>query len=149
MSFNNTDIKTANEELEKRILDDRASWINKIKNLISDTKDMNKLTDSQIQMLSYRQIIIDKIADFKTSVYKRKCTWDRYFKDMYRSYSVDYSIKLTGSEKAQFISGDMASLKLQIKLLENHVEFYQECIKTLDNLAFAIRNRIRLNEDDF
>ena len=149
MAFDDQEIKTANEELEKRIIKDRSDWVEKIKFVVVDTKDMRKLAECQVQMLSYRQTLVDKMSEFKATIYKRNGSWDRYFKTLYRDYSLNYDIKLSGSEKAQFIKADLSALKVQIKLLENHIEFYQECIRTLDNLAFAIRNRIKLNDDEF
>jgi len=34
----------------------------------------------------------------------------------------------------------------QIELLENHAKYMQETIKTIDNIIFAISNRIRIEE---
>ena len=60
----------------------------------------------------------------------------------------DEIIKLAKKiEKHQFIKAELGSLRTQIDMLQSHVDYYQECIKTLDNLAFAIRNRIRLDDE--
>ena len=34
-----------------------------------------------------------------------------------------------------------------MEMLQSHIDYYYECIKTLDNMAFAIRNRIRLDDE--
>ena len=145
--FDDTKIKEANDRLEDRLTQDRLEWRDKIKDLIYKSKNMSELAECQVYMLSYRQIILDKMGEFKTTIYKRKATWEKYFKEAWRNYSLDYDLKLTGGEKQQFIKADLASLKTQISLLESHVEYYHECIRTLDNMAFAIRNRIRLEDD--
>ena len=110
---------------------------------------MNKLADVQVSMLSFRQMLIDKTVEFKNILYRRKSSWDKYFKTKYREYSINYDVKLNSSEKASFIKADLSALKTQINMIETHIEYYGECIRTLDNMAFAIRNRIKLNEDDF
>ena len=51
-------------------------------------------------------------------------------------------------EKDKFVKADLSLSYRQVSLLESHLDFYRECIKTLDNSAFAIRNRIKLAEDD-
>jgi hypothetical protein len=147
MAFDDTQIKQSNEELELRLTGDRVEWKNKISELILKIKNMNELSDCQVSMLSYRQILLDKVTDFKTMIYKRNATWEKYYRAQYREYTLNYDVKLTSGEKHQFIKADLGSLRTQIDMLQSHVEYYQECIKTLDNLAFAIRNRIRLDDE--
>jgi len=147
MAFDDTQIKQANEELELRLTTDRVDWKNKINELVLKIKNMNELAECQVNMLSYRQILLDKVTDFKTMIFKRNATWERYYRAQYREYTLNYDVKLTSGEKHQFIKAELSSLKIQIEMLQSHVDYYQECIKTLDNLAFAIRNRIRLDDE--
>lgn len=147
MAFDDTQIKAANEELETRLLKDRTEWKDKINDLVHMIKNMRELADCQVSMLSYRQILLDKVTDFKTMIYKRNATWERYYRSQYREYTLNYDVKLTSGEKHQFIKAELSSLRTQIDMLQSHVDYYYECIKTLDNLAFAIRNRIRLDEE--
>jgi hypothetical protein len=147
MAFDDTQIKEANEELESRLAKDRKEWKDKIKDLIGKIKNMSELSECQVRMLSYRQILLDKVSDFKTTIYKRNATWERYYKNQYREYSINYDVKLTSGEKHQFIKADLSSLKTQMEMLQSHIDYYYECIKTLDNMAFAIRNRIRLDDE--
>jgi len=147
MAFDDTQIKEANIELEKKMTSDRESWQDKINKVVMMIKYVSELAECQVLMLSYRQQLLEKIADFKSIIYKRNSTWDKYYKIHYRDYTINYDIKLTNSEKNQFIKGDLSALKHQIDMLQSHVDYYQECIKTLDNMAFAIRNRIRLDDE--
>lgn len=147
MAFDDTQIKVANEELELKLTKDRGEWKDKITELIQTIKNMSAISDCQINMLSYRQILLDKVTDFKSMIYKRNATWERYYRSQYREYTLNYDVKLTSGEKHQFIKAELSSLKNQIDLLQSHVDYYYECIKTLDNLAFAIRNRIRLDDE--
>ena len=110
---------------------------------------MNDLAECQVLMLSYRQILLDKITDFKTTKNKRNAAYDRYFKIQYREYSVNYDVKLTSGEKTAFIKADLSNLRTQMEVLQSHIDYYQECIKTCDNLAFAIRNRISLDDKEY
>jgi gluconate kinase len=147
MAFDDTQIKQANEELETRLANDRIEWKNKINDLVHKIKNMNDLAECQVNMLSYRQILLDKVTDFKTMIYKRNATWERYYRNQYREYTLNYDVKLTSGEKHQFIKADLSALRTQIDMLQSHVDYYYECIKTLDNMAFAIRNRIRLDDE--
>ncbi len=149
MAFDDTQIKEANEQSEIRLSTDRNDWKAKIKDLVSKLKNMNELAECQVRMLSYRQILLDKVTDFKTTIYKRNATWDRYYKQQYREYSINYDVKLTNGEKNQFIKADLSSLRQQMDMLQSHIDYYYQCIKTLDNMAFEIRNRINMEGKEF
>ena len=70
MAYDDTATGTANEELALRLAKDRDSWKEKISNLVSLLKNMSNLSECQVTMLSYRQILLDKITDFKTTKQK-------------------------------------------------------------------------------
>lgn len=148
MAYNEDKIKDANLKLETKLIKDKDSWNNKISTIIQMVKDISELSECQAFMLSYRQTLLDKIIEIKSTIYKRNVIWDKFFKSKWRDYSINYDIKLTNPEKKQFINSDLSELKFQIKLLEMHVDFYLECIKTLDNMAFAIKNKISLNNEE-
>ena len=149
MEYNDTATGAANEELSKRLEQDRDEWKTKISSLVALLKEMRGLGECQVLMLSYRQILLDKITDFKTTKHKRNAAYDRYYKIKYREYSIDYDIKLTSGEKVAFIKADLSHLRTQMEMLQSHMDYYQECIKTCDNLAFAIRNRISLDDKEY
>ena len=149
MAYNDSITGGANDELEARLAKDRNSWKSKIQDLVGLLKNMNDLAECQVLMLSYRQILLDKITDFKTTKNKRNAAYDRYFKIQYREYSVNYDVKLTSGEKTAFIKADLSNLRTQMEMLQSHIDYYQECIKTCDNLAFAIRNRISLDDKEY
>jgi len=142
------DDKTVNDKLEELLNRDKTKWMSDIKALISDIRDIRKLADCQVTMLSYRQMLLDKVTDMRAMIYKRNLVWDRHYKQRYRDYCINYDIKLNQTERNSFIDADMGEFKLQLKMLESHVTFYQDCIKTLDNMGFAIRNRIRLEDEE-
>lgn len=142
-------IKEANDELEIKLASDRHEWKDKITDIISKIRNVGELTECQIQMLSYRQILIDKSVEFKHTLYKRNSLYDRYFKAKYREYTMNYDIKLSGAEKVQFIKSDLSYLKIQIDMLQSHIDYYHECVRTLDNMAFAIKNRIKIEDESY
>ena len=149
MEYNDMATGEANTELAKRLVLDRSDWKSKVTDLVELLKEMATLAECQVLMLSYRQILLDKITDFKTTKHKRQAAYDRYYKLKYREYSINYDIKLSSGEKVAFIKADLSHLRNQMEMLQSHMDYYQECIKTCDNLAFAIRNRINLDDKEY
>lgn len=147
-----SETKTAEEriqELDDKLLADREKWSVRILELIKGIKAVDQLADSQVNMLSYRHMLVDHITEIQSLIFKKKSVYENKYKEKYIEYSTAGSLKLNGGEKDRFVKADLMPYQRQISLLESHLDFYRECIRTLDNSAFAIRNRIRLAEDDF
>jgi len=136
------------QDLEDKLIADRLKWSSRILDLIKTLRDVNKLADSQVDMLSFRHMLVDHVTEIQSFIYKKKTTCEQRYKDKYIEYSVASNLKLNGGEKDKFVKADLSLSYRQVSLLESHLDFYRECIKTLDNSAFAIRNRIKLAEDD-
>ena len=136
------------QELDEKLIADREKWSTRILALIKNLKEMDMLAESQVNMLSYRHMLVDHITEIQALIYKKKGVYEAKYKEKYIEYSTTGNMKLTGGEKDRFVKSDLMPVQRQISLLESHLDFYRECIKTLDNSAFAIRNRIRLAEDD-
>jgi hypothetical protein len=147
-----TKTKTADErtqELEDKLIADREKWSTRILEMVKSLKQIDVLADAQVNMLSYRHMIVDQITDIQSVIYKKKEAYEIKYREKYIEYTTNGNLKLNGGEKDRFVKADLTPIQRQISLLESHLDFYRECIRTLDNSAFAIRNRIRLAEDDF
>jgi hypothetical protein len=59
-------------------------------------------------------------------------------------YTYDY--KLTDKQKEQFLVADMTEDHQKISLLEAQLDYYKESVKTLDNMGFAVRNRLAIKD---
>ena len=148
MSEQSTTIEDKIQELDRKLISDREKWSSRILALITTLKEMSQLAESQVSMLSYRHMLVDHITEIQALIYKKKGAYEAKYKEKYIEYSTTGNMKLTGGEKDRFVKADLIPIQRQISLLESHLEFYRECIRTLDNSAFAIRNRIKLAEDD-
>lgn len=137
------------QELDDKLISDREKWSKRILEMIQGLKQMDQLVDSQVNMLSYRHMLVDHITEIQALIYKKKAIYENKYKEKYIEYSTTGNLKLNGGEKDRFVKSDLSAIQRQISLLESHLDFYRECIRTLDNSAFAIRNRIKLAEDDF
>lgn len=146
ITYNDEKYKTITEDLEKRLDDERKKWKNSINELVKQLKKAEGLVEAQIQMLSYREIFVEKLAEYKSLSLKQSKKFDVFYKDQYREYTINYDIKLTPAEKNQFIKADLGNLKIQIDLIETQINFFQESIKTMDAMSFAVNNRVKLAE---
>jgi hypothetical protein len=112
--------------------------------LIESIKQTSKLAESQVIQLSYRQMIQDRLAEYRILHEKRQEMLDKQTVDRFREYKLSYDIKLSSSEAQAFVNADCKALKLQIKMIHTQIVYFEESIKTLDNLGYAIKNKIEM-----
>lgn len=140
-------IKETIKEIEQKFQNERTGWNEKFISVIEQIKDTSKVIDAQITQLSYRQIIVEMMICYKAIHEKKQEEFDKMVCSRFKSYSIEADLKLTGAEKQQFCQSDLATWKYQLKLISLQIEWCQESIKLLDNLGFAIKNKIQLTNE--
>ena len=137
-------INKTNVTLEERFKEERGEWNDKIIQLVESIKHTSKLSEAQVIQLSYRQMIQDKLAEYRILHEKRQEMLDKQSADRFREYKLSYDIKLSSSETQMFVQSDCKALKLQIKMIHTQIIYFEESIKTLDNVGYAIKNKIEI-----
>jgi collagenase-like PrtC family protease len=133
-----------NKELESRFKEERTNWNNDIIELVKCLGNTTKLSEAQVTQLSYRQIIQDKLAEYRILKEKREETYDKLCQVRAREYTTGSEVKLTNAEKNKYASNDHAAMKQQVQMIGTQITYLEECVKTLDNLGFAIKNKIEI-----
>lgn len=133
-----------NKELESRFKEERTNWNKDIIELVKCLGNTTKLSEAQVTQLSYRQIIQDKLAEYRILKEKREETYDKLCQVRAREYTTGSEVKLTNAEKNKYASNDHAAMKQQVQMIGTQITYLEECVKTLDNLGFAIKNKIEI-----
>ena len=133
-----------NNLLEKELENERSEWKNKVIALIEMMKDNKKLSEAQVYQLSYRQQVQEKLAAYRILLEKRQGMLETQMVTRFRDYSLSYDIKLSSAEKNSFISADCNALKQQVSMIKTQINYFEECVKTLDNFGFAVRNKLEI-----
>ena len=131
-----------NIKLEDELKKEREEWKDKVIELINMMKDNKKLSEAQVFQLSYRQQVQEKLAAYRILVDKRQSMLETQMTSRFRDYCLNYDIKLSSSEKNAFVSADCVALKQQVNMIKAQIMYFEECVKTLDNFGFAVRNKL-------
>lgn len=132
-------------ELDEKLATERGSWTEKITELAKRIKYINGLEDLIAEMLSHRQVLVDRSTQMNIMIKKQKARIDVLWRENFiKYYNFDY--KLTDKQKEQFLVADMTEDHQKISLLEAQLDFYKESVKTLDNMGFAVRNRLAIKD---
>lgn len=132
-------------ELDQKLTAQRTTWSNNIKELAQSLKHINGMEETIAGVLSSRQTMVDQMAYLNTKIKEQKNAINARWREAYIRY-YEYDYKLGEKQKERFIENDLVQENTRLALLENQVEFMRESVKTLDNMGFAIRNRLALKD---
>ena len=131
-------------KLDAYLNDQRQEWTLKIRELAKCFKSIDKLNDAMVEIPSYRQILIEQIAQLNIKIKQQDVSLAKKYKTKFVSY-YEYDYKLTDKQKESFIKADMSEDGMVRNLLETQMEFMRESVKTLDNMSWAVRNKLQIN----
>ena len=132
-------------EIDERLGKQRSEWSEKIRELAASLKYINGMEETIANVLSSRQQLVDQIAYINTKIRDQKAKLANRHREAYIRY-FEYDYKLGEKQKEKFMEADLADENTILAHLENQLEFLRESVKTLDNMGFAIRNRLALKD---
>lgn len=133
--------------LEEYIAQHQQQWSNVILEMNNMMKKFVDLPDLQMTIYSKRQNALDYYFNLLYQISAMSKEYKKQYAAKYNSYKVNSQIRYNSDTaiNAQ-IASDLADVSYKLTLLENHSKYMQETIKTIDNLIYAISNRIRIEE---
>ncbi len=140
-----TDLKSKILKLDEYLGKQRLEWTDKIKALTEDLKLGNNLEQVSSYSLSYRQILIESLTSMSIRIRSQKTTVDQKYKTKWIEY-YSYDYKLTDKQREKFLLADLAEDNQLLELLESQKAFFEGTVKTLDNMGFAIKNRLDMSK---
>lgn len=133
------------QQLDEYLGNQRNDWTRKIRDVADELKAGVNLPEISSYSLSYRQILVEMIASIASKIRAQKSKLDREYKTAWIGY-YSYDYKLSDGQRARFIEADLSEEYQVLQLLENQKDFFTNSVKTLDNIGFAIKNRIDMKQ---
>jgi hypothetical protein len=133
------------QQLDEYLAAQRAEWTKKIREVADELKAGVNLPETSSYTLSYRQILVDMMASISSKIRAQKAKLDREYKTAWIGY-YNYDYKLSDGQRVRFIEADLSEDYQILELLENQKDFFTNSVKTLDNIGFAIKNRIDMKQ---
>jgi hypothetical protein len=138
------DLKEKILKLDEYLGKQRIDWTDKIKELTVNLKKGIELEEVSAYTLSYRQILVEQLASMCNRMRAQKGTVDQKYKQKWIEY-YQYDYKLTDKQRERFLEADLADDRQLFALLETQKSFIEASVKTLDNMGFAIKNRLDMS----
>lgn len=132
------------QQLDDYLSKQRTDWTSKIKALTEELKLGNNLEEVSAYTLSYRQILVEHLATMGNRIKSQKATVDKRYRDKWIEY-FSYDYKLTDKMREKFVEADISDDTQILELLITQKGFIEGSVKTLDNMGFAIKNRLDMS----
>ena len=131
--------------LDQKLGAQRTEWSNTIRGLAAGLKNLNGMEETIANVLSSRQTLVDQIAYINVKIKQQKKVISARYREAYIRY-YEYDYKLGEKQKERFIENDLGDENMILSHLENQLDWLKDSVKTLDNMGFAIRNRLDLKD---
>jgi hypothetical protein len=66
--------------------------------------------------------------------------------ERYVYYTYNFDVRLDKDSKESYINNDISNIIEKKDVVQNHFDYMRDTIKTIDNIVFAIKHRISLEE---
>lgn len=147
MEKDNTTISEKNQRLEEFFNQKRETWTKNLMPLFAQLKEPPQaIYEMQAEALSYRHAVNEEMAYFMQKLTRETSSMKQAKRDRFIYYATGFQLKTNTGEKNVLVDGDLAEVDRTIELMQLHIEFLRECIKTIDNIGYAIKNRVMLME---
>lgn len=142
----NTEEEKKSLDIPARFVQERDEWTKTIKNISLRFKRVEDLAEVQIDLYSTRQDIVEYMYRLGAIQSKVKKKWMSEYKKAYDDLSLNQDLRYTDKEKAKFAEEKTGELKTHLDIFQNHIDFFKESIKTIDNMVFGVKHRIEIED---
>lgn len=133
------------KNLSQEMVESKKQWNIVIKLLTAKLNgDIRGIAELQAEVISYRQNVTDEVNLYTVRIWKLVQKMKVLSKARFEFYATSYQVKTSGTEKLKLIEADLSEHQLLINELDEHVNFLRDSGKNLDNMHYAIKNKIEL-----
>lgn len=141
------EIKKEKEDIYLKFEKSRIEWSEIVKNLTDKLKNIKTLELLMIDVYSERQRAVDYYHYLNSLVIKITKAYRKLYAERYDFYTNKSQIRYPNETvKNNKIYTDLSKEIENKDVLENHVKYISETIKTIDGIIYAINSRIKIEE---
>jgi hypothetical protein len=111
---------------------------------LSKPENSKKILEAQSLALTIRMQLNDQINFFLNKRSRESTTLKKLKQEKFIHYAVSFGIKTNMGEKIILIEGHLGEYERSAQLIEAHIDFLRDSIKSLENFGYSIKNMIDL-----
>lgn len=130
----------------ERFEKERADWTEKVRTIASKFRSIDNMVEVQVELYSERQVATDYIHELTVLFSKLKKLYLSEWKKAYDALSMNEDLRYNEREKTKFSDEKAAGSKLKMEILQNHIDYFRETVKTIDNMIFGVKHRLDIED---
>lgn len=143
-SFFDESKKEEKKSFIEQFEDEREEWTSAIRKIASQFKIVEGMAEVQVDLYSRRQQAVDYMQQLSVLQSRLKKKYETEWKKAYDDLAFDDRFSYNEREKNRFATEKISDQKLKIDIVQTHIDFFKETIKTIDNMVFGVKHRIEI-----
>lgn len=132
------------QEVRDQYLKDRQSWVSIIKGMASRMKEIHDIAELQVDLFSKRQIVVEYISSLRVKCSKVYQKYRKNKSNALDDFTKTSQIRYNKSDVTTILEGVTAVDREYIDILETQIYYYEQTVKTIDNMIYGVKHRIEL-----
>lgn len=137
---------SSNDSLSARFSSEREEWRERLEGYAIRFRDIYQIGDLLTDIYSARQIAVEYLHTLLSHMTKLNRVMREKKVERYEHYTRNYEMRLDKDIKFEFMMNDIAVVVERRELLQNHIDYFRETIKTVDTMCYGIKHRLSLEE---
>lgn len=125
---------------------ERETWTNDVKDIASRFKKIEDMVEVQVDLYSKRQQGVEYMHQLMVLQSKLKKNWISEYKKAYDALILDQDYRYSEKEKQRIAEEKTSGSKIKLDILQTHVDFFRETVKTIDNMIFGVKHRVEIED---
>lgn len=130
----------------ERFEQERNDWTEDVRGISSRFKNIDDMVDVQVDLYSKRQLGVEYMHQLMVLQSRLKKTWIAEYKKAYDVLILDQDYRYSEKERQRIAEEKTSASKLKLDILQSHVDFFRETIKTIDNMIFGVKHRLEIED---
>lgn len=130
----------------ERFEQERNEWTEDVRGISSRFKNIDDMVDVQVDLYSKRQQGVEYMHQLMVLQSRLKKTWIAEYKKAYDVLILDQDYRYSEKERQRIAEEKTSASKLKLDILQSHVDFFRETIKTIDNMIFGVKHRLEIED---
>jgi hypothetical protein len=135
-----------NNSLYERFAKEREAWTLRVRSLSERLQYIGDTAELLTDLYSQRQIVGDYVHELVSHSSKLNRVFRERKKERFIHYTQNYDLRLDKDPKMLFIDVDLADLVERREILQNHIDYMRETLRSIDTICYGVKHRIALEE---
>lgn len=130
----------------ERFATERVTWGEDVQAIARRFKNVDDMVEVQVDLYSKRQQAVEYMHQLMVLQSKLKKAWIAEYQKTYDSLLINQDFRYSEKERQRLAEDKSSNSKLKLDVLQTHVDFFRETVKTIDNMIFGVKHRLEIED---